>query len=285
MMKRIQRLAIYNGIACILHLIVVFLTRNNILNSTGIAEIAQKYSTLFTPTRMTYHIWELIYATLFAFCAYHLVMAYKQDERHPANAVVLKIGWLFVFVNIAAAIRLLAWTQEWLSLCLIMITTQLFLLLKIHSRLGLYDSRRSLESKVFTQFTISLYLGWTLVTLFANIGSWLVAIQWNGWGISSINWTITQIAILTLIAMSIVSSKNNVVFGLAVIWGFYGITLQRIAIDQEEYQPVILVARAGMAIVAFMCLTAFIRNLIKRRRARIRRSPSSGPDKTKEING
>ncbi|MBL7736756.1 MAG: hypothetical protein JNL51_14960 [Chitinophagaceae bacterium] len=263
-MKKIERLAIYNGIAYLLHLLIVFLTRYKIINSASTAEISGKYSTLFTPTRMTFHIWDLIYAALFAFSAYHIVKAYKEDEQDPANQDLARIGWLFIIVNIAAAIRLFALTHEWLSLCLVIVIVQLYCLLKIHSRLGIYNHRQSPASKAFTQLPVSIYLGWMFVTLFANIGSWLAAIQWNGWGISSINWTITMIAILTLIAISVVSKRNNVFFGLAVIWGFYGITLQRIAIDQEEYQPVILVARAGMAIIAFICLLALIRNLIKR---------------------
>lgn len=230
----------------------------------GIGEVSDKYSTLFTPARIAFLIWDLIYVAFFAFSVYHLRAAYKQDEQHPANKATMRIGWLFILVNLAASAWLVAWTHEWLSLCVALILVQLISLLMIHARLGIYNARESMESKVFTQLPVSIYLGWMNIAVFANISSWLVAIKWSGWGVSSINWTITMIAIIVLITLSVISRKKNVFFGLAIIWGLYGITLKRIAIDQEEYQPVILIAQAGMAIIAFVCLLAFIRNLIKR---------------------
>jgi hypothetical protein len=88
--------------------------------------------------------------------------------------------------------------------------------------------------------------------------------QWEGWGISDINWTITMIAIAVFVTVNLINRKKNVVFGLVVIWALYGIIQKRNAVDSESFQPIVIVTWGGIAIIGLACLFGLVRNLRRR---------------------
>ncbi|MEP7258523.1 MAG: hypothetical protein ABI687_09045 [Flavitalea sp.] len=266
-MKRIRNLAIFNGICCLIQVAASYLTQFKVINSRDVGEISNKYPSLFTPAGITFAIWGVIYTGLIAFSIYHIRMAYTKNEQHPANRDTSRIGALFIINNLVTTAWLIGWTNEQLLLCVILILIQLFTLIRIHLRLKIHNAHSSAISKIFTQFPLSVYLGWISIATIANISSWLNAIKWNAWNVTSINWTLTMIAIAVLITLTVINRKKNVFFGLTVVWALYGIILKRKEIDAETYQPIIIVCWAGMAFITFACLLGLVRNLMKKRLA------------------
>ncbi len=263
-MKRIRNLAILNAASFFIHLCFSFLTQLKVFNKKDVGEISDQYKSLFTPSGNTFIIWSVIYVSLAAFCIYHLVQAFKKDESHPANLDLQKTGTLFIINNFFTAIWLIVWVNDQILVCVFLILIQLVTLIMMHLRLNIHDASRSFASKVFTQFPLSVYLGWISIATIANISTWLTSIGWNGWGVSRINWTITMIAIATFLTVSVINRKKNVFFGLVVLWAFYGIMTRRIAESPVEYEPIIVVIYGAMAIVALSSLFGLIRNLRRR---------------------
>lgn len=263
-MKKIRELPIFNAISLGIHLLMVVLVQLELINPLNVGEVSDQLPSLFTPAGSTFIIWSVIYAALIAFCVYHLVKGFRDTEHQEANREVNNIGWLFVINNLATAAWLVAWVNKLLLLSVILILVQLVSLILMHSRLKIHDARRSFASKAFTQFPISIYLGWISIATIANISAWLTANGWNGWGMSDINWTITMIAVAVLITVNVINRKKNVFFGLVVIWALYGILKKRMAIDQEDYEPVIVVTWAALIIVGLACIFGLVRNLRKR---------------------
>lgn len=262
-------LAILNTVFLGLHIMVSYLSQTGIFFNTTIGDISDNYENLFTPAGITFSIWGLIYFSLAAFCIYHLINAFKKAEAHGANRDLIKTGYLLAATNLGATVWVFAWTAEAIGLSLVIMFIQWILLYILSRKLNIHNPRRSMASKAFTQFPISIFYGWISLAFFANSASYLKAIGWNGWGISEINWTITVIAVIMLITQGILNRRRNVFFAMVIIWGFYGIILKRQEAGAMEYQPIIWVSWACMAILALGLLFALLRNL------RIRRDPFS----------
>jgi hypothetical protein len=263
-MKGIRNLAISNAIGFFVHLSLAFLTQLKAFNAKDVGEISNQYRSLFTPSGNTFMIWGVIYAGLLAFCIYHLIKAHKADKTDPANQDLQKIGSLFFINNICAAIWLVIWVNDQIFICTLLIVIQLVTLIMVHLRLNIHDAAGSLASKTFTQFPLSIYLGWITVATIANISTWLTSINWSGWGVSRMNWTITMIAITMLLTVGVINRKKNVFFGLVVLWAFHGIIEKRRIENPVEYEPIIVVAYGAMGIVAISCLFGLVRNLRRR---------------------
>ena len=265
----IKALAIGNSVCLAIHIVFSYLSQTGVFNGVTIGDVSDKYETLFTPAGITFSIWGLIYLSLAGFCIYHSIKAFTRTEEHGANRDLRKAGYLLMIVNLSAALWVLAWTYDYIFASLLLMITQLILLFTLSQKLNIHNARRSIKSKLFTQIPVSLFYGWITLAFFANTASFLVSLNWNGWGISEINWTITLIAFIMLITLGILNRRRNVVFGMVIIWGLYGIILKRTDLGAMEFQPIIWVAWGCIGIIAIGIFFALLRNL------RIRRDPNS----------
>jgi hypothetical protein len=263
-MLSIRKLAVINASGLLLHICVAYATQFRLINMKDIGEVSDEYPSLFTPASSTFAIWGVIYILLIAFAAYHLFHAWKHPPDHDANRDLKKIGYQFAINNICAALWLIFWVHDQLLYSVLLILVLLVTLIILHQRLRMHNHSRSFANKTFTQLPLSVYLGWITVATIADISSWLTAIRWNGWNVSPINWALTMIAVTVLLTVGVINRKKNVAFGLVVIWGLYGIMQMRIAVDKEDYQPIIWLIQGGIVIIAGACLFGLIRNLRKK---------------------
>jgi hypothetical protein len=158
--------------------------------------------------------WGVIYSALAIFCLYHLKMAYSRPEKHNTNNDTLRVDIFFIISNLVAAGWLLAVAYGNLTVSLVLLGIQLFLVLIIHHRLGIYKRDRRIRTNLCTQMPLSLYAGWLFMTVMAGIGQYI--------GLSGILQTIIFIAAIAFISLLIIFIRNNIFFGLVVIAGLYG---------------------------------------------------------------
>lgn len=260
-MKKLGRLAIFNLCSLLLHIGMAMLAQFQLLSDENVADISRRYPALFTPSSQTFLIWWAIYPALIAFTLYHLKMAFSHQEQEPANHDLRRIGTLFMIDNLAAAGWLAAWVNDAISLALILIFVQLICLAAIVRRLNIHNARRTWQSKVFTQFPLSIYTGWITIAAVANLFVWFRYIEWSGWGVSEINWTLTTIALLILFTVQAINRRKNVFYGLVVLWALYGVIQERTVVDPEGSAPIIMITWIAIAIIAIACLFGLIRNL------------------------
>jgi len=260
-MKRIRLLAIVNTILLFIHIILSFLIETNLVTNKDVQQVYEKFPTYFTPATITFAIWGLIYIALSGFVVFHLIKAFQKDHRDHANEELDLIGWNFAINNLASIGWLFAFTYENLLWSLVLIFIQLITLIIIHYTLRIHNAHKSLSNKMFTQFPLSIYLGWICIVTIENAAIYLRSIEWNGWGVSGVNWSITMIAISVMIAVWVINRRRNVFFGLVIIWALYGIMTRGREVGTVEYEPIILVASVGMGIIALACMFGLIRNL------------------------
>ena len=247
-MKRVKMLAVLNAIFFVVAFAISMLSQVGFFKY-NMSEVSAKYDTVFTPAGITFSVWGIIYTALFIFCIYHLIKAFRENESHEANQSLIKVGWLFIINNIAISAWVVFWLNEQLIASVILMLIQLLSLIFIHVRLNILDIGKSIQGKLCTQFPLSIYFAWICIASIANISATLVGYNWNGGLISPSYWTIIMIGIATLLSIFVILVKQNVFFGLVVIWALYGIVLKRTDVDPATYGNVINAARTGIAVV------------------------------------
>lgn len=262
MMKKIRTWTLLNAIAFLLAFIVANLSQWGIMGfKNTMATVSAKYESVFTPAGITFAIWGIIYISLFAFCIYHIFQAYTQHADQRVNQDVKKIGWLFVINNLATTAWVFAWLGEQLLLSTVLIFIQLISLLSIHIRLDLYNPRRALLGKAFSQFPLSIYFAWICIATIANTSAYLVSIHWDAWGIEAHYWAIMMIGIAALITLFMNFVRKNVAFSLVVLWALYGIILKRQGAGLASDQQVILAAWSAFTLIALSAGVQFFKNI------------------------
>ncbi|HXI00776.1 MAG TPA: hypothetical protein VNI52_10960 [Sphingobacteriaceae bacterium] len=246
-MKREKLLALSNAICFIIAFLVSMLSQRKIFGRNTIGDISKKYDTLFTPADITFSIWGLIYISLFAFCIYHLIAAFRKDADEEANVQLRQIGWLFVLNNMATTLWVVAWVNEMVILSVLLMIIQLVTLVFICKQAHIFNKERSLSSKIFTQIPISIYFGWISVAIAVNVNAAFKAFGWDTILLSAKNQTIILIGIMALVSILVIMVKKNVFYGMVIIWAFYGIILKNRDIAGNE--EIITASAAAMALV------------------------------------
>ena len=244
-----KTLAILNSISLASLLIISYLTQQDSFSDLNVGEVSAKYETAFAPASVTFAIWGLIYASLTAFCIFHVIKAFNSDKTEQADVDIVAIGWLFIINTLATGAWLIAWINEEIALSVILILIQLITLTLISIRAHIANPERPLSTKIFTQFPLSIYFAWICVATIANISAYLVSINWNWFGISNSYWVIIMIGVTTLLSLFMIVVRRNIFFGLVILWALYGIALKREQVDEVLFQEVIKAAWAAFIIV------------------------------------
>jgi hypothetical protein len=93
--------------------------------------------------------------------------------------------------------------------------------------LNIGRSNVSIAERLCVHVPFSVYLGWITVATIANVTAFLVSINWDGLGISPLNWTIIIITVATLLTILMLGLRKDIAFSLVVLWAFFGIWMKQ----------------------------------------------------------
>lgn len=255
-------LAVLNLITLGFQLFMSYLVQVKSISTQDVGQVSAKYDTVFAPAGITFAIWGLIYTSLLVFCIFHLYKAFAKTSSCQTNQDTQNIGWLFALNSVATGLWLVAWVNEELLLSVILILIQLFTLIKISIKAHISNPDRSVQTKIFTQFPLSIYFAWICIASIANISAWLNSTGWNGMGISESYWVIIMIGVASLLSLFIILVRRNIPFGFVILWALYGIILKRKQVDALFFEGVINAAYAAFAVI----LIALIIRIFKKYR-------------------
>jgi hypothetical protein len=255
----------------------------NILPINGIStgEVSDSYANLFAPAGFTFSIWGVIYLLLALFTIYQFAdragksadslkkqtedtsdgAAYREsaglDQSIKKGTISISyIRVLFIISSIINAVWILAWHYDFIGLSLILMFGLLICLILIHGHLR--KPELAFRDKLLIKLPFSVYLGWITVATVANITTWLVAIEWQGWGISESIWTIIVIVAAVLIALAVIAGSRDFVYGLVIIWSFAGILAKHLDGSgfDGSYPAIIISVSIALAIMAVAVILA-----------------------------
>jgi hypothetical protein len=222
MNKKFASLVLLNTISFIAMLYINYASSNKLLADITVGDVAHKYDTLFAPADYAFLIWPVIYLLCICFVIYEWVLLKNDPKQY-----IKRTGIWFTVSNIANALWCYCWVHEWLGWSVIIILIQLLslMILVVHLRLELDDE--PVRTIFFVWWPICFYIGWIITATVACIASWLVFINWNGFGISANIWTIIMIIIACLIYVWLTQKRNMREAATVGIWAFMAIAIRQ----------------------------------------------------------
>ena len=89
-----------------------------------------------------------------------------------------------------------------------------------------YTSIKKVDHTPFDLFPFSVYTGWVSVAAIADISYYHTYIEWDGFGISSVAWTIVLLIAATILAFVFAGKNRDWCYPLVFVWAFIGIGIR-----------------------------------------------------------
>ncbi len=243
MKKKLSTLNIVNLVTTVAVIAVNILANALPLNDLPTGEISDRFDIYFVPAGYVFSIWGVIYLGLIAFTLYQLLPAYRDSEK------VERIGYLYALSGVANIAWLFLWHYEVFEFTLVAMLGLLLSLVGIYLRLGIGTREFTSLGRWTVQVPFSLYLGWISVATVANATQLLYYLGWGGWGLTAELWAVIMLVIAAFIALSVVWTRRDTVYGLVFVWAYIGI-----AVKHAETPVVNLTAGILTGIIALVIL-------------------------------
>lgn len=183
------------------------------INGQTMGSLSNEYANFFTPASYAFSIWGIIYISLIGNAIY--LLKHKKDKDSSKQSLWLSLA------NIGNCIWIYFWLMEYTGLSVMAMIAILFCLTKNILTLKVGFEKKS----VWVWWPASVYFGWIVVALAANISAYLAKIEWELL-FSGDLWA----AILILIATSIylfLAWKKNITYAAYVgVWALIAIMLK-----------------------------------------------------------
>lgn len=257
-----KTLQILNILGFILVIIV-----NTLANALPIAgrttgELSDMYPSLFTPAGFTFSIWGVIYLLLLVFVIYQAKGLFGKTNEKVVR-ILQQIGPWFFISCLANASWIYVWHHQMIFVSLLIMLVIIFSLIRIYIKLGIGRKVVSKGEQFLVHLPFSVYLAWISVATIANIAIWLVAIDWQGFGLSPEFWTTLMIIIATALTTIISFRNKDMFYSLVILWAFYGISAARMAETTEPSMAIIISLSAGMVLIFGVMVYTMVRRVGK----------------------
>lgn len=235
---------IYNLLLFVIMVLMNILANALPINGITTAEVSDSLPSLFTPAGFTFAIWGVIYLLLGAFAV--LQSGFIPGTRSKARLMAEAVGPWFVVSSLANSLWILAWHYEFIFLTVVLMLVILGSLLLIDINI-----RRQKGVPPLAGVAFGVYLGWISVATIANITSYLVSIQWKGFGLSHVTWTLIVLAVAGIIGVLKLRLHRDIWFSMVIIWAFFGIVMQHVTFHSLNYLGIVGLAGGVMALLLF----------------------------------
>ena len=195
------------------------------INGVGTGLVSDTYMNLFAPAPITFSIWGLIYILLAIFTLYQLDIKGINKLSHIRS--IDRIRVFFIINALANSIWILAWHYFQIGISLVLMLLILSTLIFINRKINKENLSRT--EKIYIKLPFGIYFAWITVATIANVTTFLVSINWNGFGITESIWTVVIIIIGGIIGALTIISFKNFFYGLVIIWAYLGILIKHIS--------------------------------------------------------
>ncbi|MBE9158543.1 tryptophan-rich sensory protein [Nodosilinea sp. LEGE 06152] len=202
---------------------------------------------LITPASYAFAIWGIIYLGLFAYAIYQF---HPERRREP---FIQRVNGLLIAACVVQTIWILLFTLQQFGWSILAMLALLLALIGIYTTLNIGRERVSRQRRWMAHIPFSLYLGWISVATIVNVASALYVSAWNGWGISSVTWTVAMIVVAALIGAAMIYTRRDVAFTLVFVWAFVAIAVRQSDIPAVRWTALIMagVLLTGLALAKY----------------------------------
>lgn len=230
-------------------------------NNTGV--VSNAYPNLFAPAAVTFSIWGLIYTLLAAYTLYQFGL-FQKDHGKSRTELFKKIGVYFSLTSVANILWIFSWHYRLIGLSLLLMLVILFYLIKIADLLK--KQKFSSKEIFFIKAPFSIYFGWITVATIANVTTFLVSLNWNGFGLSDQLWTIIILLVGAAIGIIRTIKDKNIFYGSVLIWAYFGILIKHTSVDGFNSQYPMIIGTVGVCLILFIASNVSIFLKIKNKK-------------------
>lgn len=184
------------------------------MNGNTMGSLSNEYDNLFTPAGYAFSIWGFIYLGLFGNAIYQLIK-YKQEDIR-IQSIGLSIA------NLANCAWVFLWLYEYTALSTVAMAILLYSLIWLTQKLKIGFKAQS----AWAWWPISIYAGWIVVALVANITAYLSKIGWTG-GVGERIWALAIIAIALMIYLFLLLKRRLSYASYIGVWAFAFIAIKQ----------------------------------------------------------
>jgi hypothetical protein len=202
------------------------------------AELSDAYPNLFVPAGYVFSIWGVIYLLLLAFTVY------QASPARRGEGFLRKIGYFFALSCALNITWIFLWHYEYVIPSLLPMFALLLSLILIYTRLDVGRGSPARGERLWVHLPFSVYLGWITVAPIANVVAALVSVNWDGFGLGEVVWTVIVMAIAVILTVVNTFTRGDVGYALVIVWALGGIAVKQMAI-----QAIVMTAGLGIAII------------------------------------
>jgi len=224
------------------------------INNVTPGVVSDYYLNLFAPAGFTFAIWGVIYLLLGGFVLYSFGIFGKLSVDQ--NKLIEKVGILFIITSLANVAWIFSWHYDFITLSVVLMFVILVSLIKIIALL----SKVNLTKKDYylIRLPFSVYFGWITIATIANITVFLVSINWNGFGLSDVIWTMIVLLIGAIIGILTALKNKDLAYLLVFIWAYYGILIKHTSITGFYGSYPLIIGTVISCILAFIIANIFL---------------------------
>ncbi len=201
----------------VLTLLMNFLGARGVINGASQSDVSQMFPTLITPAGFTFSIWGVIYSLIFIALVWGSIH-YKKEYYQQTTDKISVVFWISCLLNIAWIVAF-SYQIIWLSAILIVALCSSVVLL-IKKLAHTHGNTKSLFDLGF-----GIYGGWLTIASLVNFFAFLVSIDFQFFGQELCLYTIL-LALFLVFVVYLQSIHKNPFFNLAIIWAFFGISVE-----------------------------------------------------------
>lgn len=247
-METKKRSFIFSSIVLVTYLVMVAvngLANALPINGRGTGDISDAYANIFAPAGITFAIWGVIYLLLFGHCIYQIIQrnTIYEDSNYKQIA-----SW-FILSSIVNTVWIFAWHYDLIWLSLILMIVILISLIKINLVIRTMTMTR--QESLFVKLPFAVYFGWITVATIANVTTFLVAVNWNRFGLSEVFWAVVMILVGAVVGFMAVLYYRSVSYGLVIVWAYFGIYIKHTSAEffNSQYPSVIVSVLVSIALI------------------------------------
>lgn len=181
--------------------------------------ISDSFPNLFAPAGFTFSIWSIIYLLLLVYVIYQFT--------RTKDGLIAKVNRLFIINALLNAAWIFSWHYLFLGISVFIMVGLLFTLIKIADVLR--AEQLTTQQTWLVRLPFSIYFGWITVATIANITTLLVSINWSGFGVSEVFWTVLILLVGTAIGIWRMQIDRFFPYGLVLVWAYGGILAKHVS--------------------------------------------------------
>ncbi|MFD2563859.1 tryptophan-rich sensory protein [Aquimarina rubra] len=237
-----KTLSILNLISVIFLIGINYIAEAVRFNDTTVGELSRKYDNLFTPSGYAFAIWILIFLGLILYGIYQIRNTFFKPEKADH---ISQTGYWFLIANLLTSSWVIVFTYEYIGLSTIIMLGILFCLSKvvINTKMELWDAPTDIIA--FTWWPICLYIGWISVATIANVTIYLTKINWQGFGLDDVTWTVIMVVVAVLLNLFMIVKRNMREFAMVGAWALFAIYVRH----NGDYDSIAYTALSGAIIL------------------------------------